>query len=179
MSGHSKWSQIKHKKALADSKKGKAFGKLAQAISMAARANPDPAKNLRLKGEIERARAVNMPNESIQRAIRRVSEKDASALVDIQLEFIGPENSAIIVSAITDNSNRTIGDLKKIAASFGVHMVGRGAVLWMFQKIDGEFVPFTPLDITDSTAREHLESFLEALDDHDDVQELATNVNRS
>ena len=135
MSGHSKWSQIKHKKAIADSKKGKAFGKIAQAISIAARANPDPSKNLRLKGEIERARAVNMPNESIQRAIRRVTDKDAAALSEIQIELIGPGNSALIVHAITDNSNRTIGDLKKIATTFGAHMAGQGAVSWMFKKI--------------------------------------------
>lgn len=134
MSGHSKWSQIKHKKAIADSKKGKAFGKLAQAISIAARANPDPAKNLRLKGEIERARAVNMPNESIERAIRRTTDKDAAALSEIQVELIGPASAAIIVSAITDNSNRTINDLKKLATTFDAHMAGQGAVSWMFKK---------------------------------------------
>jgi YebC/PmpR family DNA-binding regulatory protein len=134
MSGHSKWSQIKHKKALADSKKGKVFGKLAQAISIAARANPDPSKNLRLKGEIERARAVNMPNESIERAIRRTTDKDAAALSEIQVELIGPASAAIIVSAITDNSNRTINDLKKLAATFDAHMAGQGAVSWMFKK---------------------------------------------
>ena len=134
MSGHSKWSQIKHKKAIADSKKGKIFGKLAQAISLAARANPDPAKNLRLKGEIERARAVNMPNDSIERAIRKTTDKDAAALSEIQVELIGPAAAAIIVSAITDNSNRTINDLKKLAATFDAHMAGQGAVAWMFKK---------------------------------------------
>lgn len=71
MSGHSKWSQIKHKKGAADAKKGQLFSKLSNAIAVAARDNPDPTTNLRLKGEIDRARAANMPRENIERAIRR------------------------------------------------------------------------------------------------------------
>ncbi len=234
MSGHSKWSQIKHKKAIADSKKGKIFGKLAQAISIAARANPDPSTNLRLKGEIERARAVNMPNENIQRAIRRVTDKDAEALYEIQIEFIGPANTAFIVSAITNNSNRTINDLKKLAGTFGAHMAGQGAVMWMFHKagyihlpattneamqlsaIDAgaddvsveqdevlvtttpenfeavkaslgsivmeseiELSPTTWITLEDSTTKEKVLAFLEAIDDHDDVQSVVTNADLS
>ncbi len=135
MSGHNKWAQIKHKKAIVDAKKGKVFSRLARAISLAARGNPDPEKNIRLKGEIERARAVNMPGENIERAIRRVSEKDSLALLEIQIDVIGPGGAAIIVSAVTDNSNRTIGELKQLAAKFGAHMASQGSASWMFKKL--------------------------------------------
>ena len=135
MSGHSKWSQIKHKKAIADAKKGKVFGKLARAISNAARGNPDPSKNLKLKGEIERARAVNMPGENINRAVSRGGDKNAASLSEIQLELIGPGGAAVVVSAITDNSNRTINELRQLALKHGAHMAGQGAVAWMFRKV--------------------------------------------
>lgn len=134
MSGHSRWSQIKHKKAIADAKKGAIFGKIGRAISIAARGNPDPTTNLRLKGEIDRARAVNMPSDNIERAISRVSDAGTTALAEIQLEFIGPGTAAIVVNAITDNSNRTINELRQLAVKHGGHMAGQGAVLWMFKK---------------------------------------------
>lgn len=231
MSGHSRWSQIKHKKAIADAKKGAVFGKLARAISIAARGNPDPATNLRLRGEIERARAVNMPNENIQRAIARVNDAAAAALSEIQIELIGPGNAAVIVSAITDNSNRTIGELKRIATAHGARMAGMGSVAWLFRKmgvisltpsappdvqlnaIDAgaedvitddhgstvltaperlgpvtealgdavassgvELIPSSPLTITDPGTATSLTALLEALDEHDDVQQVTTNA---
>lgn len=133
MSGHSKWSQIRHKKAITDAKKGKAFSKLSRAITVAARGNPDPTTNIRLKSEVERARAVNMPLENIERAIRRTTDA-SSALDELTLEFIGPGNTGIVVQAITDSSNRTISELKQLAASLGGHMAGQGSALWMFKK---------------------------------------------
>ncbi|MCC6405040.1 MAG: YebC/PmpR family DNA-binding transcriptional regulator [Candidatus Yanofskybacteria bacterium] len=133
MSGHSKWSQIKHKKAIADAKKGKAFSKLSRAITVAARGNPDPTTNIRLKSEIERARAVNMPLENIERAIRRTTDT-SSTLDELTLEFIGPGNTGIVAQAITDSSNRTISELRQLAASHGGRMAGQGSVLWMFKK---------------------------------------------
>jgi YebC/PmpR family DNA-binding regulatory protein len=176
MSGHSKWSQIKHKKGAADAKKGIAFGKLARAISVAARGNPDPTKNLRLKAEIDRARAVNMPNDSIQRAIQRVTDKASAALNEVQLEFIGTGGAAIIVSAITDNSNRTINELKQLATKPGARMVGQGSLLWMFQKSSEGLVATVPAPIPNQDDQQKLEAFLNAIDDHDDVQEVFTNA---
>jgi len=231
MSGHSKWSQIKHKKGIADAKKGVAFGKIARAISIAARDNPDPSSNLRLKAEIERAHAVNMPGDNIERAIKRVTDKNASALVEIQLELIGPGGAAVVVNAITDNSNRTINELRQIATKAGAHLAGQGAALWMFKKSgvirlregadeslqlsaidagaddvqvqDGsvvvtttpekigvvrsalgdavvsasiELLPTTWTPVTDPHQQQQLESLLELLDEHDDVQGVFTNA---
>lgn len=171
MSGHSKWSQIKHKKGVADAKKGKVFGKMAQAIAVAARGNPDPATNVRLKGEIERARAANMPLENIQRAIRRVTDKDTAELKDIRVAFIGPGGAGILAHAITDNSNRTINELKQLAVRAGMRMADPHAVDWMFNVENPVRVPIeSPPD------RQRLEAFLEALDDHDDVQDVDTSA---
>jgi len=134
MAGHSKWAQIKRKKAVADAKRGAVFGKLARAISVAARGNPDPGTNLRLKSEIERAREVNMPSESIERAIRRVADRDAAAFSEVTLEFVGPGSAAVIVYAITDNSNRTVHEVKQVAATHGAKPAGQGSLLWMFRQ---------------------------------------------
>ena len=152
------------------------FGKLAKAISMAARNNPDPASNARLKAEIERARAVNMPNENIERAIKRVSDKGVAALTEIQLELIGPGGSGIIVTAITDNSNRTINELKQIATKLGARMAGQGSLMWMFKKVGSEYVVSVPTPLVDPAQQQHLETLLEALDDYNDVQDVFTNA---
>lgn len=134
MSGHNKWAQIKHKKAISDAKKGKVFGKLARAISVAARGNPDPTTNSRLKSEIDRARAANMPLDNIERAVRRVSEGDQDALSSIQVELFGPGNAAMLVIAITDNSNRTINEIRQLCGKIGVRFASPGSVSWMFKK---------------------------------------------
>lgn len=134
MSGHSKWSQIKHKKAVTDAKRGALFGKLARAITVAAKDNPDPETNNRLKDEITHARAANMPSDNIERALKRVSEKDAVALTELQMEFLGPGNVALIVTAITDSRNRTIGELKTIAARHGGSLAAPGSISWMFSR---------------------------------------------
>jgi len=175
MSGHSKWSQIKHKKAIVDAKKGVVFGKLAKAISIAARGNPDPSTNLRLKGEIERARAANMPSDNIERAIRRVADKNASELSEVEVHLIGPGGVGIIVEAVTDNSNRTIMELKTLAAELGGRMAGQGTLSWMFRREGNEWVPAVPMPVTDTAAVTQLEKLLEALDEHDDVQHVFTN----
>ena len=147
MSGHSKWSQIKHKKALTDARKGVAFGKLSRAISMAARGNPDPATNLRLKGEIERARSFNMPLDNIERAIRRVSDTSADALAELQLEVMGPGSVGFLVLAITDNSNRTMQELKQLAASHGGRIASPGSIAWMFRKAGVLRIPLANQDV--------------------------------
>jgi YebC/PmpR family DNA-binding regulatory protein len=134
MAGHSKWAQIKRKKAVTDAKRGAVFGKLGRVISIAARGNPDPASNLRLRTEIERARAANMPMENIERAIKRVSDKEQAALEEIQLEVIGPGGAAIIAAAITDNSNRTVNEVKQLVGKHGARMVVPGSVSWMFRR---------------------------------------------
>lgn len=135
MSGHNKWAQIKHKKAITDAKKGQLFSKLAKAITIAAGSNPDPKTNSQLKTAIDKARGFNMPNENTERAIKRVSDASTSQLKEIKLEIMGPGNVAIIASAITDNSNRTIAELRTVVSNHGGHIVKEGSLSWMFRRI--------------------------------------------
>lgn len=174
MAGHSKWAQIKRKKAVADATKGAVFGKLAQAITVAARGNPDPETNLRLRGEIDRAHAANMPSESIQRAVNRGADRDSAELMEVQVEFIGPGGAAIIVRAITDNHNRTINGLRTLAESSGARMVTPGSLAWMFRK--GHEVVCS---IDDPAVRDQLKRLLDGLENHDDVQDVIVNADIS
>ena len=175
MSGHNKWSQIKHKKGASDAKKGKIFGKLARLISIAARSGSDPKGNPQLKAAIDKAREVNMPNENIERAIKKVSEKDSVQLETLQLEALGPGGSALIISAITDNRNRTIGEIKTLLMKLDTKLVNQGSLAWMFTKTGMEWVPTSPLTLSEEDTVK-FEKILEALDDHDDVQDVFTNV---
>ena len=115
MSGHSKWSSIKHKKGAADAKRGKLFSKLSRAIIVAAKeGGPDPAGNLALQNAIEKARSYSMPKDNIERAIARGSgaDSDAQAFETVVYEGYGPNGVAVIVEALTDNRNRTASDVR-------------------------------------------------------------------
>jgi len=175
MSGHNKWAQIKHKKALTDKKRSAEFGKLAQAITIAARDNPDPKTNLRLKGIIDKARSLNMPNENVERAIRRVSDRSAAALEEIIFEIIVPNNIACIVTAITDNRNRTLNELRTLAAGLNARVAESGSLLWMFKRTGTEFEPTYQIPLSP----EHqikLENILETIHEHPEVQDIFTNA---
>ena len=135
MSGHSKWSTIKHQKEAQDKKRGQIFGKLARLIAIAAKNGPDPEKNPRLRMEIDRARKFNMPKENIQRAIERGSGGNGSEnLEGFIYEALGPENVGIIVEGITDNRNRSAPAIKQIFTKHGCKPAGEGSVVWMFAR---------------------------------------------
>ena len=137
MSGHSKWSSIKHKKGAADAKRGKLFSKLARAIIVAAReGGPDPAANLALANAIEKARSYSMPKDNIDRAIAKGSgaDADADAFETIVYEGYGPEGVAVIVEALTDNRNRTAADVRAAFSKYDGNLGGSGAVAWLFER---------------------------------------------
>jgi YebC/PmpR family DNA-binding regulatory protein len=137
MSGHSKWSSIKHKKGAADKKRGQLFSKLSRAIIVAAReGGPDPAGNLALQNAVEKARSYSMPKENIERAIARGSgaDSDAAAYETVVYEGYGAGGVAILVEALTDNRNRTASEVR---AAFGKHdgnLGASGAVAWQFDR---------------------------------------------
>src|SRR3989344_6764061 len=109
MSGHSKWAQIKHKKAITDDKKGKVFSKLSKLITLAARTDgPNPDMNSQLRAIIEKAQAANMPKDNIDRAIGKGAGPDATQLSNVVYEAYGPGGSALIITGVTDNNNRTV-----------------------------------------------------------------------
>lgn len=136
MSGHSKWAQIKHKKAATDVKKGKAFSKIAKEISIAARlGGGDPAGNPRLRTVIEKAKEVNMPQENVKRAILKgTGELPGTTYEEVTYEGYGPGGVAILIATLTDNKNRTVSELRHIMSKHGGAMGEAGSVAWIFDK---------------------------------------------
>ena len=135
MSGHSKWSSIKHQKAVADAKRSGVFTKLANAVTVAARGGADPSMNFQLRLAIDRARAANMPKENIERAVARAtSVADANAVSELVYEIYGPSGIAILAEVATDNKNRAAADIKAILNKFGGKLAGEGAVKFLFER---------------------------------------------
>ena len=149
MSGHSKWSSIKHKKGAADAKRGKLFSKLSRAIIVAAKeGGGDPANNLALQNAIEKAKSYSMPKDNIDRAIAKGSgaDADADAFETIVYEGYGPEGVAVIVEALTDNRNRTAADVRHLFAKNGGNLGATGAVAWQFDRRGVVVVPADGVD---------------------------------
>ena len=149
MSGHSKWSSIKHKKGAADAKRGKLFSKLSRAIIVAAKeGGGDPANNLSLQNAIEKAKSYSMPKDNIDRAIAKGSgaDADADAFEEIVYEGYGPEGVAVIVEALTDNRNRTASDVRHTFAKHGGNLGATGAVAWQFERRGVVVVPAEGVD---------------------------------
>jgi YebC/PmpR family DNA-binding regulatory protein len=137
MSGHSKWSSIKHKKAAADAKRGQQFTKLARAITVAAReGGGDPAANPALASAVQKARDFSMPKDNIQRAIDRGTGAgaDAAAIERVVFEGYGPGGAAILVEALTDNRNRTSAEVRHAFSKHGGNLGEPGSVAWIFEK---------------------------------------------
>jgi len=137
VSGHSKWSSIKHKKGAADAKRGKLFSKLSRAIIVAAReGGADPAANLALQNAIEKARSYSMPKDNIERAIAKGSGagSEGAGFETVVYEGYGPEGVAVLVEALTDNRNRTASEVRHLFSKHGGNLGASGAVAWQFER---------------------------------------------
>jgi YebC/PmpR family DNA-binding regulatory protein len=137
MSGHSKWSSIKHKKGAADAKRGKLFSKLSRAIIVAAReGGPDPDGNASLATAIQKARDASMPKDTIERAIARGAgtASDGEVYETVTYEGYGPEGVAVFVEALTDNRNRTAAEVRHVFAKHEGNLGTSGAVAWLFER---------------------------------------------
>ncbi len=239
MSGHSKWSTIKRKKAITDNKRGQVFTKMAKIISVAAReGGPDPVTNFKLRLVMDKAREVNMPGENIERAITRGAGTDGETQIEqLMYEGYGPGGIALLIEVITDNKNRTISEVRHILDEYGGKLGTSGSVAWMFErlgairtKLDGkikkddlelelidlgaldikeedgglaiycdpksimnlkkaleqkglkidsaeiEYKTKNPMKITDNAIMKKIERLMEALDEHDDVNEIYSNI---
>lgn len=177
MSGHSKWKQIKHQKETADKKRGQLFSKLLQAITIAAKTDPNPQFNPRLRATIDKAKENNVPADNIERAVRRASEKSV-ALEELILEGYGPGGIALITTAITDNANRTIPEIKKIFSDHGAKWAEPGSVRWAFTPPPpgrAEWQAKFP-QVVGAEERERLEALIRDLETHDDVQDVYHNA---
>jgi YebC/PmpR family DNA-binding regulatory protein len=135
MSGHSKWHTIKHKKGAADAKRGKVFTRIIKELTIAARSGGDPDMNPRLRTIIAEAKANNMPSDNIKRAIRRgTGEEPGVSYEEAQYEGYGPGGAAVIMDVLTDNKNRTVGELRHMLTKYGGNLAETNAVAWMFTK---------------------------------------------
>ena len=137
MSGHSKWSSIKHKKGAADAKRGQLFTKLTRALIVAAKeGGPDPAANLSLQNAIDKARGASMPKDNIERAIARGAGTgaDAANYEHISYEGYAPGGVAVYVEVLTDNRNRTAGEVRHVFARADGNLAESGAVAWLFER---------------------------------------------
>ncbi len=137
MAGHSKWAQIKHKKAVVDARRGKLFSKLAREIMVAARlGGGDPDSNPRLRAAIEKARSYNMPKDNIEKAIKKGTGEleGGSSYEELMLEAYAPGGVAVLIEALTDNKNRTTSEIRHIFSRAGGSIAEPGAVAWNFQR---------------------------------------------
>lgn len=177
MSGHNKWAQIKHKKAITDSKKSKIFSKLVRFISVEAKLSGGK-DSPGLRAAIEKAKKVNMPAENIERAVKKASEPSAH-MDAITYEAYGPGGVGIIIETLTDSKNRTAQDIKHILTANGTALGGIGSVTWAFQKEKSPegliwkpnmLVPLSDEDLA------LLDKLVEDLEENDDVQDVYTNA---
>jgi len=178
MSGHSKWSQIKHQKATTDAKKGKAFSKLSRLITMAAKKGGDPQSNFELRYAVNEARAVNMPSDGIERAIKKgTGELQGERLEEVRYEAFGPGGVAILIEGITDNKNRTSNEIKHLLSLNEAKLATPGSALWAFEKsADGtSWLAKNPVDVQEKEAGQ-IKKITEELENMDDVQSVYTNA---
>lgn len=176
MSGHSKWSQIKRQKAVTDSAKSRVFSRFARLIAMEAKKANGILSAPGLSVVIARAKAANMPKDNIERAIAKGSSKDAGDLSQVVYEAYGPGGVALLIEALTDNKNRTTQEIKHLLVLHGVELAAPGAASWAFTKTGVDYVPHEPLMDVSGTDEEKLGDILEALDAHEDMQQVFTNA---
>ncbi|HEX3247519.1 MAG TPA: YebC/PmpR family DNA-binding transcriptional regulator [Chloroflexota bacterium] len=173
MSGHSKWSQIKRQKGVADAKRGQLFTKLGRELVVSARAGGgDPDGNARLRMAIARAREANMPMDTIERAIKRgAGAADGPALEEITYEGYGPGGVALLVEAMTDNRNRTVAEVRNVLTRGGGSLGESGCVAWLFDN-RGVIVVHGDADTLESTALEAIDAGAEDFAITDDTLEI-------
>lgn len=175
MSGHNKWSKIKHKKAATDGKKSKIFSKHAALIAMESRKCMGNLASPGLAAMITRAKADSMPKENIDRAVAKGAGATGAAIIEVMYEAFGPGGTAILITTITDNNNRTAPEIRSIFTKAGLSLGGPGSASWAFTKTADGYIPQNIVDLSDEDG-EKLANLIEALEDQDDVQDVYTTA---
>ena len=175
MSGHSHAKKVKHQKEATAAQRSKLFSKLGNELSIAAKeGGANPATNPRLRTAMDRAKEANMPSENVGRAIARgAGLETGQQLEELLLEAFGPHNVALLITAITDNRNRTLGEIRRILQERGGKLVGEGNVRWMFERQGADWVPKPEFVVKeDESVAKPLQELTGALDENDAVQEI-------
>src|SRR3989344_3052832 len=175
MSGHNKWSQIKHKKGASDAMKSKVWGKLAKRIIVESKIAAGDVTSPTLRTWIEKAKEANMPKDNIDRAVKKGISNDAGAMESVIYETYGPGGAAILIQALTDNRNRTAQEIKHLLSEAGLELASPASASWAFQKAPGGFEATTPIFLP-SVEQALLEKLIDVLGELDDVQEIYTNA---
>lgn len=173
MSGHNKWSKIKHKKAATDAAKGKIFSKHSALITIAVRDAGGDVNAASVLAAVERAKKDSMPKDNIERALAKGSGAGGATLEEVMYEGYGPGGVAILIQAVTDNNNRTAPEIRHIFSKAGLELGTPGSASWAFTKTDDGYTPTTPMELDDATG-EKLADFIEKLEEQDDVTNVYT-----
>ncbi len=174
MAGHNKWTQIKRQKGVADAKKSKLFSMLARQIVLEAKKSNGDRQAAGLRTIIEKARAANMPNDNIDRAIKNATDSSAADYEEVIYEAYGPGGVAILIIGLTASKNRTHQELKHLLGAYGSALAAPGAALWAFQKIGHDWQATNSLDLS-LVDQSKLTELVLALESNDDIRVVFTN----
>ena len=178
MAGHSKWSQIKHKKAVVDAKRGKEFGKLARLITVESGLCGGDPSSPGLKALIDKAKATNMPKDNIERAIQKGAGLGGEQQHHAIYELYGPGGVAVLVTVTTDNTNRTVQEIKHLLTEAGYSLAQPGSASWAFENREGLWTATSHIAISESDAL-RLTELVDELLTHEDVDSIYTNEERA
>jgi len=173
MSGHNKWSKVKNKKAVTDARKGKIYTKMAKVISIEFKKANGDVKAAGVQAAVKKARELNVPNENIERALKK--NDNAVAMESIMYEAYGPGGVALMIEALTDNRNKAAGEVKHILVENGSTLAAPGSASWAFTKTAEGYMPNTMTPISEEDGLK-LDKLIEELEDNDEVQEIYTNA---
>lgn len=175
MSGHNKWSKIKHKKAVTDAKKSQVFSKLVKLITTESKKASGNTDSPGLKFAIEKAKKENMPSLNIERAVKKGMSDDASSMESVTYEAYGPGGVALIIEGLTDSKNRTAAVIKHLLSVHGLELAAPGSAKWAFTKNSDGWKPNETIEIGDDESQK-LASLKDDLENNEDVQEVYTNA---
>jgi YebC/PmpR family DNA-binding regulatory protein len=175
MSGHNKWSKIKHKKGATDAKRSNLFSKLSRLIIAESKNSNGDLTSPSLIAAIDAAKKENMPKDTIERAVKKGTDKDTASLEEVTYEAYGPGGCAIVMEGLTDNKNRIAAEVRHLLSKKGIEIAAQGAASWAFTKVGAKWTPNTTIAISEKDG-EKLGVLIDELDELEDIQEIFTNA---
>lgn len=175
MSGHNKWSKIKHKKGATDAQRSKIFSKHSSLITMEVKKSGGDTSSASVLALIERAKKDSMPKDVIERALAKGSGAGGADIEEVMYEGYGPGGVALLIEAVTDNNKRTAPEIRHIFSKAGLELGAPGSATWAFSKTEEGYIPNTPMEIDDATS-DKLSDFIEKLEEQDDVTNVYTTA---